>query len=118
VADRIQLRRQRGWRLPTGAIVVARPTPWGNPFTVADARAAGHDDPVRTCVELYRTWLCGDGPDTYHVGSRTYDRTWVHANLHLLAGRTLACWCRRPKPGEPDLCHAAVLLAVAAGGQP
>lgn len=29
---RVQLRRTRGWRLPVGAVVVARPTKWGNPF--------------------------------------------------------------------------------------
>jgi len=30
--DRIQLKRTRGWRLPPGAVVVARPSIWGNPF--------------------------------------------------------------------------------------
>lgn len=29
---RIQLRRTKGWRKPEGAIVVARPSRWGNPF--------------------------------------------------------------------------------------
>ncbi|HEY6794781.1 MAG TPA: DUF4326 domain-containing protein [Kineosporiaceae bacterium] len=32
--QRIQLRRTRGWRLPAGAVVVARPTRWGNPIKV------------------------------------------------------------------------------------
>jgi hypothetical protein len=32
--ERIQLRRTKGWRKPEGAIVVARPTKWGNPFRV------------------------------------------------------------------------------------
>lgn len=31
---RIQLSRQRGWRKPEGAIVVSRPSRWGNPFRV------------------------------------------------------------------------------------
>lgn len=31
---RIQLRRTKGWRKPEGAIVVARPSKWGNPFRV------------------------------------------------------------------------------------
>ena len=31
---RIQLRRAKGWRKPEGAIVVARPTRWGNPYTL------------------------------------------------------------------------------------
>jgi len=31
-ATRIQLKRTKGWRLPEGAIVVSRPSRWGNPF--------------------------------------------------------------------------------------
>ena len=31
---RIQLRRVRGWRLPTGVVKVARPSRWGNPYRV------------------------------------------------------------------------------------
>lgn len=30
--DRIQLHRTAGWRKPPGAVVVARPSKWGNPF--------------------------------------------------------------------------------------
>lgn len=30
--ERIQLRRVAGWRKPEGAIVVSRPSKWGNPF--------------------------------------------------------------------------------------
>ena len=33
----MQLRRTKGWRLPDGAVVVARPTRWGNPFRVVSA---------------------------------------------------------------------------------
>lgn len=31
--------RRRGWRKPEGAIVVARPSKWGNPFPWQDDRA-------------------------------------------------------------------------------
>jgi hypothetical protein len=37
--ERIQLRRTRGWRLPPGAVSVARPTKWGNRFKVGEALA-------------------------------------------------------------------------------
>ena len=40
--QRIQLRRTAGWRKPPGAVVVARPTRWGNPFAFR-AALAGHD---------------------------------------------------------------------------
>ena len=38
---RIQLRRTRGWRKPPGAVVVPRPTRWGNPDSVAEHGQAG-----------------------------------------------------------------------------
>jgi hypothetical protein len=34
--ERIQLRRSKGWRKPEDAVVVARPTKWGNPFRLHD----------------------------------------------------------------------------------
>lgn len=34
--QRIQLSRKKGYRKPEGAIVVARPSKWGNPFKVGD----------------------------------------------------------------------------------
>lgn len=34
--QRIRLSRQKGWRKPEGAIVVARPSRWGNPFRLRD----------------------------------------------------------------------------------
>jgi hypothetical protein len=31
-----------------------------------------------------------------------------------LGGRDLACWCPPlPEPGQPDICHRAVLLEIA-----
>lgn len=36
--QRIQLSRRKGWRKPEGAIVVARPSRWGNPFRVGEER--------------------------------------------------------------------------------
>lgn len=36
--ERIQLKRAKGWRLPYGAVSVARPTKWGNPFAYRTER--------------------------------------------------------------------------------
>lgn len=33
--------------------------------------------------------------------------------LPTLRGKNLACWCPLPKHGEPDNCHAALLLELA-----
>lgn len=100
--QRIQLRRTKGWRLPEGAIVVTRSTPWGNPFSVA----AGDRD----VVETYRQWvgLSLWLRDQITTGSRTFDRLWVLGHLEALRGRDLACFC------DPlASCHADVLLDLA-----
>jgi hypothetical protein len=102
---RIQLRRTKGWRLPAGAIVVTRSTRWGNPFPVTETRNAA--------VAAFRAWLLDlepGQPDVKQVGRRIFDRRWMRANLATLRGHDLACWC---PPGEPDICHAAVLLELA-----
>jgi hypothetical protein len=87
----VQLRRTAGWRKPAGAIVVARPSRWGNPFVV------GRDGDRAECVALYRRALeRGELPFT------------VDDVRQGLAGRDLACWCPADEP-----CHADVLLDVA-----
>ena len=91
--ERIQLRRTKGWRKPAGAIVVARPSRWGNPFRL------GVDGDRAQCVAAYRRAL-GRGELSFTADDVRRE----------LAGHDLACWCPL---GEP--CHADVLLEVAAG---
>nr|WP_294529167.1 DUF4326 domain-containing protein [uncultured Rhodopila sp.] len=98
--QRIQLSRRRGWRKPDGAIVVSRPSKFGNPFRVGE------------------TWKEPDG--TPHVIASKQDavdefESYLRAMLIRtpdflapLRGRNLCCWC---KIGEA--CHADVLLRVA-----
>ena len=85
---RVQLSRKPGWRKPPGAVVVSRPTRWGNPYPVA---TYGRDQ----AVALFRRYLA-DHPEL------------VEAARQELAGKDLACWC---KPDE--LCHADIWLQVA-----
>jgi hypothetical protein len=87
---RIQQRRTKGWRKPEGAISVARPHKWGNPFEVG--KTAG----VRTnadAVGLYRMWLPGSP---------------LLADIGELTGHDLMCFCPLDQP-----CHADVLLEYA-----
>jgi putative acetyltransferase len=91
VARRIRLSRGKGWRKPVSAVVVARPSPWGNPFRV------GVDGDRARCVELFRAGL--------EEGTLGYTAREVQ---RALAGRDLACWCPLDEP-----CHADVLLEVA-----
>jgi hypothetical protein len=39
-------------------------------------------------------------------------RSMIMEALSTLEGKNLACWCPLPKLGEPDMCHAAVLLDI------
>lgn len=112
---RIQRRRTRGWRAPHGAIYVGRGSAWGNPYVVA--RQAG----VHTVTD-------GSGGVIFTADRETearrvacdWYRAWLSSQAGLLAairrqlaGHDLMCWCPLPEPGDPDHCHAAVLLAHA-----
>lgn len=114
---RIQRRRTKGWRLPENAVIVSRPSRFGNPFTIKDAIDAEWSNPHSACAELYGEWLRvgtegGWFNETYRIGNQTFDRRRVLADLHLLRGKDLACTCPPDKP-----CHADVLLKLANGTQ-
>ena len=100
---RIQRKRTKGWRLPAGAICVTRPGPWGNPYIPANPDIHGR----RCCVEAYRSALAAPLFSPEWAYSRI---VWQSRHLDELRGHDLACWCPLPEPGEPDYCHAAVLL--------
>jgi len=107
---RVQLRRTKGWRMPPGTVKVDRTTPFGNPFSIEEH---GHD----RAVELHRAWLtgslAGEGIPDARIKELTALRAKVLAGLPALRGKSLACWCPLPSPGEPDNCHAALLLELA-----
>ncbi|MFS4103823.1 DUF4326 domain-containing protein [Streptomyces sp. PD-S100-1] len=116
---RIQRRRTKGWRAPEGAVYVGRPTRFANPARMVQA---GHGlivqwgstgggvgtfpadgvEARRFATALYQSWL--DQPE--QAETRALFRA-------LLFGRDLMCWCPLPEPGQPDHCHAAVLLELA-----
>lgn len=70
MAERVQLRRSKGYHKPPGAIVVARPTRWGNPFPVKGdwilwtAISLGYrgDEQGRraAAVALHKAWLTSE----------------------------------------------------------
>lgn len=123
---RIKRERTAGWTLdgattnPLGAVIVSRPSRFGNPFTIADAIEAEMPNPHSACAANYGEWLrvgTEDGwyEETYRVGKQVFDRRRVLADLHLLRGKDLACTCPLPEPGQPDHCHAVHLLRLANG---
>jgi hypothetical protein len=115
---RIQRRRTKGWRAPAGAAYVGRPTRFGNPFRLVEAPHGGyvvvHDNGAgvgtfatafearRYATEAFRVWI--NQPEQEET------RRLFRALLH---GRDLTCWCPPPAVGQPDHCHAAVLLEIA-----
>lgn len=142
---RIQRRRERGWRMPEGAVYVGRPTRWGNPFQAYKCDCCGYwdvrdDNDVSYLVNhAYvrqphiradrMTWttryeavikavrLYADEA-TCWLGGWQVTRPDLYAALPSLAGRDLACWCPlEDAEGRPVPCHADVLLALANGGE-
>ena len=100
--QRIQLRRSKGWTKPEGTIVVARPSRWGNPFKV------GEFGDNLACMIAYRDHL-----QAALDGDNQRTSAWFHhiaANLSMLRGHDLGCWCPLNEP-----CHADVLLLTANG---
>jgi hypothetical protein len=111
MAARVQRRRIAGWRAPSGAVYVGRPTRWGNPWTVVRdgclVQVAAPDGGLQVADDVadararaaaeYGRWL----QDPEQAGLRAVAR-------RELAGRDLMCWC------PPDQrCHADLLLEVA-----
>lgn len=88
---RVQLSRRKGWRKPENTVVVARPRPFGNPFSVIDGDRAG-------AVALFEE----------AIGFGIFSVENIRAEL---AGKNLGCWCPLDEP-----CHADVLLRIANGG--
>lgn len=131
--QRIQLRRTKGWRKPEGAIVVARPSKWGNPWRIVEEKPTYRDG----CRVWYRIRHVetGEGMGAWGVleTARKVATSCFRENLEQgrlpytisdvqrdLAGHDLACWCP-PSPlcsnGSIDwlglTCHADVLLQIA-----
>lgn len=110
---RIQLRRTKGWRLPEGAVSVARPTTWGNPFTTAKAIESGYAKPGTAgafVVAVFREWLTpAPNSDNWWMGPESdAKKAAMRRDLAELRGKHLACWCPLDQP-----CHADVLLELA-----
>ena len=90
---RIQLKRIKGWQMPSNTVKVARVSKWGNPFKVPK------DGNRAEVTEKFRDALLN--------GQLPYGAQDVRMQL---AGRNLWCFCDHSGP-----CHADVLLTVANG---
>jgi len=95
MAKRIQIQswRRKGGKKPDNAVVVARPSRWGNPFRVGDATIPN----AAEAVDRFSKWAI----DRIVVGPDVPD-------FSELRGKDLACYCPLDQP-----CHADVLLELA-----
>lgn len=128
---RVQLSRQKGWRKPDNTVVVARPSKFGNPFTIGSfkqVRGGRREFSVsvmggirsyiqsqryarQIATDEYRAWLAKSTLDPYaHHWTLIERHAYVTEHLHELRGKNLACWCPLDQP-----CHADVLLEIANG---
>lgn len=116
---RIQRKRTKGWKMPRGAVVVDRTTPFGNPFPISKGTQTSMG--VTKPVYQVGTW---NGPAMWFADTKEEAanfsvnafRSWItHAPQaallekarRALKGKDLACWC---PIGQP--CHAEVLLEL------
>ncbi|MGV9536585.1 DUF4326 domain-containing protein [Streptosporangium sandarakinum] len=84
-------------QVPDGAVYIGRAapglpaSPYANPFSVRQYGLAG-------ALRRWERYL-DDHPEL------------ISRARAELAGRDVACWCKLPVPGLPDLCHGAILLS-------
>jgi hypothetical protein len=86
----LRIRRANYLTPLAGAVLVARPSRWGNPFLI------GRDGGRAQVIAKYEEWIKGQ-PD-------------LLAQLPQLRGRRLACYCSLDQP-----CHGDVLARLANG---
>lgn len=102
---RVRMTRKQAWRhLHPDAIIVARPTKWGNPCRIGS---------LIRCSSAGRSWTrqmtAEDAVSFFEVDLRNDLLSFGIADVRAeLAGRDLACWCPLDQP-----CHADVLLEIA-----
>lgn len=105
---RPRVKGQRG--MPEGSVYVGRGpgSKWGNPFKAYDSSP----EERRTATLLFANLLLTRGEPPYPEHTVPYPT--AEEIITELAGKDLACWCPPPADGEPDWCHAAVLIEFVA----
>lgn len=116
---RVQRRRTAGWTRPMSAVYVGRGTKWGNPNRVVRSGggwAVDHDKGGSVGTFAFEREARRFAVEAYRAHLNAHPELAEAARVEL-AGKPLMCWCPLPLPGEPDHCHAAVLLELAAAAE-
>ncbi len=99
--ERIQFKRQKGFRLPPETVRVTRPSKFGNPFKIGQVVAKSpkhyplHLATRATVLYWFEKWLKWKLEDEPEF-------------LEPLRGKNLSCFC-----SLQDSCHADILLKYA-----
>ena len=110
---RVQMTRQRPWRAEhPDAVIVARPSRWGNPFKVGSTNWIPVDEHGRWSKDPHPPLTREQAVECFRLCA-VFDAEQTPGFFAELAGRDLACWCPLDHP-----CHADVLLDLANGGRP
>ncbi len=124
---RLQLSRKKGFNLQAWsrevnglpAVKVDRATRWGNPFRFNHPGSPLQERmPPELSVVSFRLMLEKEGgwfaaPLPWPKGKIPAAFTTVAEVREQLRGKNLACWCKLPLDGKPDVCHASYLLELA-----
>jgi hypothetical protein len=114
---RIQLSRKKGWRKPEGAVVVSRPSVYGNPWRMQDVDHFNNPQPTTRAERerRRRAWAVAQYARELRERGFTGDDVTMGEQFVTIAqirerlrGKDLACWCPLDQP-----CHADVLLEIA-----
>ena len=133
MASGIQCKRTKGWRKPAGAVLVARPSMWGNPFRVRPsvlsktkfevinerhpraiiASFGTKREAQAEAVRLFEIWFddtpAEPGTELYLFRQKYgWKGFFLACAVNLLRGKDLMCWCALDDP-----CHRNVLLRKA-----
>ena len=121
--QRLRLSRRPGFRLQAHSVAInglpamncSRPGRFGNPFTVGEQLGDLAVPRNRAeCVVMFRAAFEHVQAGGILCPARLHDRiVGIVACLPALRGANTACWCPLPEDGEPDVCHAAMLLEIA-----
>lgn len=103
--QRIRLSRAKGWRLPEGAVNIARPGKLGNPFIVG--KHGTRAECAAKYLQLARGFLTLS--EEIDVDLQVKAHRAIHRALPDLKGKDVACWCAL----DGGACHGDVLLALA-----
>lgn len=108
--ERIQMSRQHPWRKDhPDAVIVARPSKWGNIFKIGSTGWRPVDDSGVWSKEPHPPMTRQDAVDAHRWSTLNKLRDDPHY-LDDLRGRDVACWC-----GLDDPCHGDTYLELANG---